>query len=155
MMRLLIILLLGCGSGVTAYRVYFHMLAPAYGARVEPELGWARAELKLSDAQFAKIMQIHERYLPLFRTLSTELVKTRKLEVSQEKLRRDKGVIDFIAFKHLLDEQARIEDESCQSTLDLASRVAGELTPEQRDQYFKLLEVGKAFRLRDPDTTDL
>src|SRR6266700_3149781 len=65
-----IILLLGLVACAAAFStIYFFGTAHYRQMMLEPkpELAWLKKEFKLSDAEFARISQLHEAYLPACR----------------------------------------------------------------------------------------
>ena len=67
MKRLLIILIGGLLVGCAAYCVFYFPSAAAHRKMLEgksPELLWLQKEFNLTDAELARITQLHEAYLP-------------------------------------------------------------------------------------------
>lgn len=66
MKRSAIILLTGLALGALAYTGVYRAATADSCCRVEgktPELAWLKQEFRLSDAEFARISQMHEQYL--------------------------------------------------------------------------------------------
>ena len=66
MKRLRLIIFLGVLAGLTAYAGFYFAgkaEAPSRAEGVAPELVWLKKEFQLSDAQAARICQLHEEYM--------------------------------------------------------------------------------------------
>ncbi len=62
-----VILLLGLLLGLAGFSGLYYLGTSSYRAAMrepQPELAWLKKEFKLSDAEFARISQLHAAYLP-------------------------------------------------------------------------------------------
>jgi len=133
------VLLLGLAVGVTTNVVYYRLHQPLEAGSLDGELAWMKAELKLSDTQFARIKELHEASSPRLRTLGAEVAQMQAEFVGFENTRRNSDHIDFIAFAHFVELQRDIDRQCLESTRQLVLAASSEMTPLQRERYFGIL----------------
>ena len=62
MKRTVLVLLLGLAVGITTHMVYFRLHQPYDSESLDGQLAWMKSELQLSDAQFARILELQDVY---------------------------------------------------------------------------------------------
>lgn len=141
MKRTLVILLLGLMGGLGAHFGWLSFTdAPRHTADLGAQLAWMRASLKLDDAQVARIQALHEKSAPRLQALAAQVDGMRGELAAFERERQAEGRIDFLEFARFVDERRRLAGECVLSTERLVAEAAQVMTPQQRIQYFSLLE---------------
>ncbi len=106
---------------------------------LEGELTWIRSELHLSDAQYARIKELHEASSPRLRALAAQVDRMRAEFVGFENTRRTADRIDFIEFARFVELRRDIDRQCLESTRRLVLEAAGEMTPGQREHYLGIV----------------
>lgn len=141
MRRGVLVLLLGVTVGVATNLVYFQFHRPPDPASLEGQLAWVKSELRLSDAQFERIRQLHEASSPRLRALATEVSQMQAEFAAFENTRRTTDRVDFIEFAHFVESKRDIDRECLDSTRQLVMAAAGEMTPSQREHYLGIVAM--------------
>jgi hypothetical protein len=137
----ILVLLLGLAVGVTTHMVYFQMHRPADADSLDGQLAWMKSELHLSDAQFARIRELHEASSPRLRALAAQVSQMQAEFAAFENTRRATDRVDFIEFAQFVETRRAINRECLDSTRQLVMAAADEMTPSQREHYFGLVAV--------------
>ncbi len=141
MKRILLFLLLGLGLGSGAHVLYYSLRQPpVYDAR-GGELAWLKAELQLTDAQFARISELHEASNPRLRSLAAQIAELQKEFVAFETARRTTDTVDFIEFARFVEARRNVSRERLDSLRQLVSATANVMTPAQRERYLGLVRA--------------
>jgi hypothetical protein len=133
------ILLAGLALCAAAFcGVYYRGMAPmrALMSGPQPELAWLRQEFNLGDAEFARITQLHEAYLPECRQ------RCRLVEQQNERLGQLLAQADTVTpeIRGLLAERARIRAECEAEMLKHFLAVSRTMPPEQGRRYLAWIE---------------
>lgn len=101
------VLVLGLGLALSAFLGLYYLgtaSSRAMAQESQPELAWLKREFQLSDAQFAKVVRLHEAYLPQCAE------RCRKIEEITERLKPLLAAPSGVTpqFEDLLVERARI-----------------------------------------------
>lgn len=139
MNRAILVLLLGLGVGATTHEVYFRLHRPPDPGTLDGQLAWMRSELQLSDAQFARIRELHEASSPRLRALAAQVAQMQAEFAAFEAARRATDRVDFIEFAQFVEARREIDRECLDSTRQLVSAAAGEMNPSQREHYFGIV----------------
>lgn len=134
-----IILLLGLAVGAASHVVYFNFHRPYDAGTLDGQLAWMRSELQLSDAQFARIRELHEASSPRLRALAAQVSQMQAEFVAFENTRRTSDRVDFIEFARFVEIRRNIDRECLDSTRRLVMAAASEMTQRQREQYFGIV----------------
>jgi hypothetical protein len=143
MRRGLLVLLLGLVVGVSTHVVYFQLHRPYDPDSLDGQLAWMKSELQLSDAQFARIRELHEASGPRLRALAAQVEQMRAEFAAFENTRRATDRVDFIEFAQFVETRRNINRECLDSTRQLVMAAASEMTPSQREHYFGIVAVTK------------
>jgi hypothetical protein len=100
-----------------------------------------KSELQLSDAQFARIRELHEASSPRLRALATQVTQMQAEFAAFENTRRATDRVDFIEFAQFVEARRNISRECLDSTRQLVLAAASEMNPRQREHYFGLVAV--------------
>lgn len=96
-----------------------------------PELAWLQKEYRLSDAQFTRVMELHNAYAPkceeMCRMIDAKNVQLQKLLAATNVITPE--------IKQALVEAARIRAECESAMLDHFYKVAQTMPPEQSRRY--------------------
>jgi hypothetical protein len=141
MRRSLFILLLGLTVGVTTHLVYFRLHQPFDPDSLDGQLAWMKSELRLSDAQFARIKELHEASSPRLRALAVQVAQMQAEFAAFENTRRQTDHVDFIEFAQFVEVRRNISRECLDSTRTLVMAAANEMTPSQRERYLGLVAL--------------
>ncbi|HTQ31791.1 MAG TPA: hypothetical protein VMI53_11335 [Opitutaceae bacterium] len=140
MKRTWLTLLLGLAAGVAAHLVYFDLHRPCTGDDLDCQLAWMRTDLHLTDAQFARIKQLHEASNPQLRAFAGEVARMQDELASFERLRRTDGRVDFVEFAQFVKTQRAVDQECLALTQRLVLAAANVMDPEQRQRYLDLVQ---------------
>jgi hypothetical protein len=93
MKRVAVILLLGAALGLCAYCGFYFAGTASHRALLEserPELAWLKKEFALSDAEFARVIQLHDAYksecMEMCRQIDAKNEELKNLLAKAEKL---------------------------------------------------------------------
>lgn len=147
MRRTLLVLLLGLAAAGSAHLAWFNFNTPCTGDELDCQLAWMRAELKLTDEQYARIKDIHETSSPRLLALAAEVARMRDEYADFERARVTEGRVDFVEFAHFVEARRAIDRECLVSTRQLLAATVDVMTPSQRERYLGI--VGPAAKLTD------
>jgi hypothetical protein len=135
----LTVLVLGLAAATAAHFAWFYAQRPCAGSQLECQLAWMKTELKLSDAQFARIKAIHEASSPRLLALASQVARMRDEYAAFERLRVATDHVDFVEFARFVEQRRAIDRECLDSTRRLIAAASGVMTAPQREQYFGML----------------
>jgi hypothetical protein len=138
-MRAAAVLMLGLAVGAATHVAYFRCHRPPDPGTLEGQLAWMRSELGLSDAQFARIRDLHEASSPRLRALAAQVAQMQAEFAAFENTRRATDRVDFVGFAQFVEARRNIDRECLDSTRRLVMAAAGEMTPSQRQHYFGIV----------------
>jgi hypothetical protein len=139
MRRGILVLLVGLAVGVTTHEVYFRLHRAPDPDSLDGQLAWMKSELQLSDAQFARIRELHEASSPRLRALAAQVTQMQSEFAAFESTRRATDRVDFIEFAQFVEARRNFDRECLDSTRQLVLAAASEMTPRQREQYLGLV----------------
>jgi hypothetical protein len=139
MKRTLLILFLGLTTGSLAHLGWFLSQRPCGSDDLNCQLDWMKTELKLSDAQFARIKLIHEESSPRLMALAAQVARMRDEYAAFERERTTSGQVDFLEFAHFVEQRRAVDRECLTSTQRLVADAAQVMTVQQRERYLGLL----------------
>ena len=137
------------GSGVIAAVVayYCFYLAGTSDPRTwlqsrQPELVWLKQEFKLSDAEFARLSQLHESYLPQCRE------RCRRIREMNDKLGQLLATTSDVtpAVESALAERAKMRSECQAEMLKHFFAVSRTMPPEQGRRYLTWVQEQTCLR---------
>jgi len=135
----LLVLLLGATAAVAAHLTWFQLHRPCPGDQLECQLAWMKTELKLTDAQFARIKAIHEASSPRLLALAAQVARMRDEYAAFERTRVATDRVDFVEFALFVEQRRAIDRECLDSTRRLVHAASDVMTPLQRERYLGLL----------------
>jgi hypothetical protein len=138
------VLLLGVAVGVATHVVYFRLHRPPNPGSIEGQISWMRSELQLSDAQYARIRELHEASSPRLRALASQVAQMQAEFAAFENTRRATDSVDFIEFARFVEARRNVNRECLDSTRQLVLAAAGEMTPSQREHYLGIVAATAA-----------
>jgi hypothetical protein len=141
MKRGLLVLILGLSVGVASHLVYFQLHRAPDPETLEGQLSWMKSELQLSDAQFARIRELHQASSPRLRALAAQVAQMQAEFVAFENTRRSTDQVDFVGFAQFVEARRNINRECLDSTRQLVLAAASEMNPRQREHYFGIVAV--------------
>jgi hypothetical protein len=139
MRRALFVLLLGAAVGVSTHVVYFRLHQPPDPGTLDGQLAWMRTELRLTDAQYARIRELHEASSPRLRALASQVAQMQAEFAAFENTRRATDSVDFIEFARFVEARRNVNRECLDSTRQLILASAGEMSPGQRKAYLGMV----------------
>jgi hypothetical protein len=139
MKRGLLILLLGACVGLATHVVFYRLHQPADPGSLDGQLAWMKSELHLSDAQYARIRELHQASSPRLRALATQVAQMQEEFAAFEHTRRSADRVDFIEFARFVEDRRTVDRECLDSTHQLVMAAASEMTAGQREQYFGIV----------------
>ena len=145
MRRGFLILGLGLIAALIAYSGFY--LAGTAGLREwrgsrQPELAWLKQEFKLSDAEFARLSQLHEAYLPQCRE-RCRLIRQMNEQLSRL-LATSSGVTP--AVENALTERAKMRSECQAAMLKHFFEVSRTMPPQQGRRYLAWVQQQTCLR---------
>ena len=151
MKRGLLVLLLGAAVGTATHMVFFRLHQPPNPASLDGQLAWMKAELRLSDEQYARIRELHEASSPRLRALAAQVAQMQGEFAAFENTRRSADRVDFIEFAQFVEARRTVNRECLDSAHQLVLAAAGEMTPGQREHYFGIVANVETPRSRGTD----
>lgn len=139
MKRTVLVLLLGLAVGITTHVVYFRLHQPYDGDSLDGQLAWMKSELQLSDAQFARILELHKASSPRLRALAVQVAQMQAEFAAFENTRRQTDHVDFIEFAQFVEVRRDISRQCLDSTRTLVLASANEMNPSQRERYLGMV----------------
>ena len=108
----------------------------------QPELAWLKKKFNLSDAEFARITQLHEAYLPKCRE------RCRRIEELNAKLQEQLAQATTVTpeIQGLLAERAKMRADCEAEMLQHFLQVSRTMPPEQGRQYLAWVEQQSSLR---------
>jgi len=142
MNRTFFILLLGLAVGAGAHFAYYRLHEPNADS-LDSQLAWMKTELKLNDAQFARIKELHQSSSPRLHALADQVAQLQNEFSAFEKMRRTSDRVDFLEFARFVDARRQINRECLDSTRKLVLATAEVMTPPQRQHYIRLIATAE------------
>lgn len=139
MKRSLLTLFLGLVAGVATHLAYFRYNDPIATDTLEGQLAWMKDELRLTDAQFARIKELHQASHPRLVEMANQVASMQAEFAEFEKTRRDSDRVDFLQFARFVESRRDLNRACLDSTRQLVLASAEVMTPAQREQYIKLV----------------
>lgn len=139
MRRTLAVLIAGLTAGVAAHLAWFQWHRPCNGDQLTCQLDWIRAELKLTDSQYARLKAIHEASSPRLLALTAQVAQMRDEYAAFERERMIEDQIDFVDFARFVEQRRTVDRECLAATRQLVAAATQTLSPTQRAQYLGLL----------------
>ncbi len=146
MKRSLLVLLLGLGVGVATHLTYFRFHEPTATDSLDGQLAWMKSELNLSEAQYARIRELHQESSPRLRALASEVAQMQAEFAAFENTRRTSDKVDFIEFAAFVELRRAINERCIASTRELVLASADVMTPQQRAHYLGLVAPSESFQ---------
>ncbi len=140
MKRALLTITLGLAVGLGIHLAYFQLRRPATTNTLEDRLAWMKSELQLTDAQFARVRDIHRASGPRLQAIAAQAAGLQAEFLTFEQIRRAEDRVDFLEFARYVELRRRLSNESRDSTRQLVLAAAAVMTPEQRQRYIRLVE---------------
>jgi hypothetical protein len=139
MRRGALVLVAGLALGAAAQEVYFRANRLPDPGTLDGQLAWMKAELNLSDAQFARIRELHEASSPKLRALASEVAQMQAEFAAFEKARQSRDQVDFVEFARFVETRRLVNRECQDSARRLVRATAEQMTPAQREQYLGIV----------------
>jgi hypothetical protein len=139
MKRTLLTLALGLAVGATVHFTYYGLHRPAAGDSLDSQLAWMKSELQLSDAQYARIKELHRTSSPRLRALAVQVGQLQAEFAAFEHTRQTDDRVDFLEFARFVDDRRHVSRECVDSTRQLVLASAEVMNPRQREHYLGLI----------------
>jgi hypothetical protein len=139
MKRTLLSLALGLAVGLGVHFSYYRLHQPPATDTLDGQLAWMRTELQLTDAQFARIKEVHQASGPHLRAIAAQLSGLQAEFQAFEHSRRTTDQVDFLEFARYVELRRHVSVESQDSTHRLVLAATEVMTPEQRRRYMRLV----------------
>ena len=140
-----LILLLGLLLSTAAFSGFYYLgTAPcrAMMRESQPELAWLKKQFNLSDAEFARIFQLHEAYLPKCRE------RCRRIEEQNVKLQQLLAQTTTVTpeIQNVLAERAKMRADCEAEMLQHFLEVSRSMPPEQGRRYLDWVQQQSSLR---------
>ena len=142
MNRTIFLLLVGLLVGTGTHVAYFRLHEPVTDS-LDSQLAWMKAELKLNDAQFARIKELHQVSSPRLHVLADQVALLQSELSAFEETRRTSDRVDFLEFARFVEARRQINRECLDSTRQLVLATAEVMTPRQRQHYIRLIATAE------------
>lgn len=110
--------------------------------RPQPELAWLKKEFKLSDAEFARVSQLHAAYLPQC------ALRCRRIEEQNQKLKQLSSQATTVTpeIQSLLADRAKMRADCEAEMMKHFQNVSRAMPPEQGRRYLAWVQEQTIFR---------
>ncbi|MES1168280.1 MAG: Spy/CpxP family protein refolding chaperone [Oleiharenicola lentus] len=139
MKRTLLTLVLGLAAGIGAHVAYYRQHAPASTDTLEGQLAWMKAELNLTEPQFARIKELHQASHPRLQAMATQVALMQSEFAEFERTRRTTDRVDFLEFARFVESRRDLNQACLDSTKQLVLASADVMNPDQRARYLHLV----------------
>ena len=139
MNRTALTLLFGLAVGLGAHFAYFRLHEPASTNTLDGQLAWIKLELQLTDAQYARVKELHQASSPRLRAMAVQVAQMQAEFSAFEKARRTSDQVDFLEFARFVETRRQINRACIDSTRQLVMATAEVMTPQQRERYIRLV----------------
>ncbi len=134
-----LVLFLGLTAGLIAFCTWTRWRAGCNGGDLDCQLAWMRTDLELTDAQFARVVELHSRSHTRLRQLALDISRMEEEFVAFEDIRRSEGRVDFLEFARFVAQRRELEAAADRSTRSLIEATADVMSPQQRSRYLALV----------------
>jgi len=141
--RTLLTLALGLAAGLGAHFTYYRVQEPADVNTLDGQLAWMKAELQLTDAQYARIRELHQASSPKLRALASQVAELQAEFTAFEEMRHTADRVDFLEFARFVENRRQVSRECLDSTRQLVLATAEVMTPPQRQRYIRLVATAE------------
>ena len=145
MKHTLSVLLVGAAVGLGSHLLYYQFHRPTGLNSLDGQLAWIRDELHLSNAQYARIKELHEASSPRLRALAAEVARMHEEFAAFERTRRTTDRVDFLEFADFVETRRNINRQCLESTRQLVQATADVMNPEQRAHYLGIVSAAEPF----------
>lgn len=145
MNRAVLTLLLGLAAGLGSHFAYYLHHESNATDSLEGRLAWMKSELNLTDAQFARIKELHQASHPRLQQMAAQVAQMQAEFIEFEKARQSDDRVDFIEFARFVSERRNLNQACQDSTRQLVLASAEVMTPEQRRHYIRMLSSAEPF----------
>lgn len=129
----------GLAAGLIAFQGWSSWRNACDGDDLSCQLAWMRQDLRLTDEQFARVVELHDRSSTRLQQLALEISRMENEFEAFEAARRSEGRVDFLEFARFVTERRRIEAAADQSARSLIAATADVMSPLQRSRYLALV----------------
>lgn len=144
MNRTVLMLILGLAVGAAAHFGYYGLHETPRGDVLDRQLGWMKSELRLTDAQYARIKELHRDSSPRLRALAMQVAQLQGEFAAFERARRSDDRVDFIEFARFVENRRHVSRDCVDSTRQLVLASAEVMNPEQRAHYLGLIAAAES-----------
>jgi small-conductance mechanosensitive channel len=143
MKRTVLVLTLGLVTGLAAHFACYELQAPRSTDSLDTQLAWMKTELQLSDAQYARIKELHQASSPRLRDLAAQVNQLQAEFAAFEQVRQTRDRVDFLDFARFVDARRHVNRECLDSTKQLVLASAEVMTPVQKQRYIRLIATAE------------
>lgn len=142
MSRTTFILLLGLLAGAGTHLLYYHRHDTDRDS-LNSQLAWMKTELKLNEAQYERIRELHQSSSPRLHALADQVAQLQAEFAAFENSRRTQDRVDFLEFARFVETRRQVNRECLDSTRQLILATTEVMTPRQRQHYIQLLATAE------------
>ena len=139
MSRTLIVLFLSLAAGLAAHQGWRTWRAPCSSDELSCQLAWMRSDLRLTEEQFERVVQLHAQSTDRLRQLAVDISRMEGEFAAFEAARRNEGRVDFIEFARFVEERRQVNAAVDTSARSLIAATADIMSPQQRLRYLALV----------------
>lgn len=142
--KALIVIVLGAVLGLVSHFAYLNAYSSdELMAGGLDKMEWLRAELDLTEEQFAGISRLHEDRESEIRTLSRKVRSLELLLAELEAERVNEGYVDYLEIRKYVSAKRKLDEACLKSTNELIASVGDLMDLEQRRRYFSIVREPK------------
>lgn len=143
MKRSLFTVVLGLAVGLASYWIYWRANEPAYADSLEGQLAWMKAELGLTESQYARIRDLHRASHPQLQAMAMQVGRMQAEFAEFERTRRTTNTVDFVEFARFVENRRNLNQACLDSTRQLVLASADVMNPQQREQYLQIVAAAE------------
>jgi hypothetical protein len=124
---------------MTSHLAYYQHREPVSTDTLDGRLAWMRSELHLTDAQFARIKDLHQASHLKLQAMAAQVALMQEEFAEFEQARQTSDRVDFLEFARFVETRRELNRRCVDSTRQLVLASAEVMTPEQRQHYMSLV----------------
>ncbi|MCC5022205.1 MAG: hypothetical protein J6386_05120 [Candidatus Synoicihabitans palmerolidicus] len=123
------VMFIGLAAGLISFASWSLWRQGCTNADLSCQLAWMREDLSLTDAQFARVVELHDRSSSRLQQLAIDIGRMEHEFAAFEQARRSEGRVDFLEFARFVAERRSIEAAADQSARSLIEATADVMSP--------------------------
>lgn len=139
MNRAFSVVFLGLAAGIISHQAWLNWRGPCTSDDLSCQLAWIRDDLRLTNEQFSRVVDLHVESSSRLRELALDVSRMQDEFDEFEHARVSEGRVDFLEFARFVDERRQLEAAVGTSARSLIAATADVMSPQQRLRYLALV----------------